>query len=182
MVMKGGKRYTFEDVDALPDGVRAELIDGEMFIMQAPGMPHQDILGELFLAIQLYLKKNRRQCRAYMGIGAFIKRDIYNYLIPDISVVCDRDRLEEKGCQGTPDWVIEIVSPSTRKRDYERKLALYRETGAREYWIVDRKRNTVLVYRFEHGGEVERYTLSDRVKVGIYDDLYIDFSELELVD
>jgi len=180
VVMKGGKRYTFEDVELLPDDERAELIDGEMFIMQAPGMSHQDILGELFMVIQLYLKKNNRRCKAYMGLGAFVKRDKYNYLIPDISVVCDRDRLEEKGCQGSPDWVIEIVSPSTRKRDYERKLALYRETGTREYWIVDRKRDAVFVYRFEQDGEVEQYSFSDRIKVGIYDDLYIDFSELEL--
>ena len=173
VVMKGGKRYTFEDVELLPDDERAELIDGEMFIMQAPGMSHQDILGELFMVIQLYLKKNNRRCKAYMGLGAFVKRDKYNYLIPDISVVCDRDRLEEKGCQGSPDWVIEIVSPSTRKRDYERKLALYRETGTREYWIVDRKRDAVFVYRFEQDGEVEQYSFSDRIKVGIYDDLYI---------
>ncbi len=76
--------------------------------------------------------------------------------------------------------MIEIVSPSTRKRDYEQKLALYRETGTREYWIVDRKKDAVFVYRFEQGGEVEQYLLSDCVKVGIYDDLYIDFSELEL--
>lgn len=180
VVMEGGKRCTFEDVDALPGDVRAELVDGEMFIMQAPGESHQDILGELFWLIKLYLKKNNRQCKAYMGLGAFIKRDKYNYLIPDISVVCDRDRLEEKGCQGSPDWVIEIVSPSTRKQDYEQKLALYRETGVREYWIVDRERDAVNVYRFEPGGEAERYSFSDRVRVGIYDDLYIDFSELEL--
>lgn len=180
VVMKGGKRFTFEDVDALPDEVRAELIDGEMFIMQSPGESHQDVLGELFWLIKSYLKRNNRQCRVYMALGAFIKKDKYNYLIPDISVVCDRDRLEEKGCQGSPDWVIEIVSPSTRKRDYERKLALYRETGTREYWIVDRKLDAVFVYRFEQGGEVERYSFSDRIRVGIYDDLYIDFSELEL--
>lgn len=180
VVMEGGKRCTFEDVDALPGDVRAELVDGEMFIMQAPGESHQDILGELFWLIKLYLKKNNRQCKAYMGLGAFIKRDKYNYLIPDISVVCDRDRLEEKGCQGSPDWFIEIVSPSTRKQDYEQKLALYRETGVREYWIVDRERDAVSVYRFEPGGEAERYSFSDRVRVGIYDELYIDFSELEL--
>ncbi len=179
-MIKGGKCYTFDDVDALPDDVRAELIDGEMFIMQSPGEPHQDILGELFWVIKSYLKKGNRRCKAYMGLGAFVKRDKYNYLIPDISVICDRDRLEEKGCQGSPDWVIEIVSPSTRKRDYEQKLALYRETGTREYWIVDRKKDAVSVYRFEQGGEVEQYLLSDCVKVGIYDDLYIDFSELEL--
>lgn len=180
VVMKGGKRYTFADVDALPDEVRAELIDGEMFIMQSPGEPHQDILMELLWVIKSYLKKNRRQCKVYTGLGAFVKRDEYNYLIPDIFVVCDRDRLGEKGCQGSPDWVIEIVSPSTRKRDYERKLALYRETGTREYWIVDRKRDAVFVHRFEQGGEAEQYSLADRIKVGIYDDLYIDFSELEL--
>lgn len=179
-VIKGGKRYTFADVDALPDEMRAELIDGEMFIMQSLGEPHQDILGELFWIIKSYLKRNNRRCKAYMGLGAFIKRDEYNYLIPDISVVCDRDRLSPKGCQGAPDWVIEIVSPSTRKRDYERKLPLYRETGTREYWIVDRKRDAVFVHRFERGGEAEQYNFSDCIKVGIYDDLYIDFSELEL--
>lgn len=180
VVMKGGKRYTFADVEAFPGEERVELIDGEMFIMQSPAESHQDILGELFWVIKSYLRKNNRQCKVYMALGAFIKRDEYNYLVPDISVVCDRDRLEEKGCQGSPDWVIEIVSPSTRKRDYGRKLALYRETGTREYWIVDRKRDAVCVYRFEQGGEAEKYSFSDRIKVGIYDDLYIDFSELEL--
>lgn len=180
VVMKGGKRYTFADVEALPGDVRAELIDGEMFIMQSPGTPHQDILGELFWVIKSYLKKSNRRCKAYIALGAFVKRDEYNYLIPDLSMVCDKDRLEEKGCQGSPDWVIEIVSPSTRERDYERKMALYRETGTREYWIVDQKKDAVFVHRFEQGGEVEQYSLSDRIKVGIYDDLYIDFSELEL--
>lgn len=180
VVVKGGKGYTFEDVEALPEGVRAELIDGELFIMEAAGVSHQDILGELFMAVKLYLRNNGRRCKVFMGLGTFIKKDKYNYLIPDLSVVCDRDRLDAKGCQGAPDWVIEIVSPSTRKRDYGRKLALYRETGVREYWIVDMKQDAVFAHRFAQGVEAERYSLSDCVKVGIYDDFYIDFSKLEL--
>ena len=137
-MLKGGKGYTIADIEALPEGERAELIDGELFRMYAPMRQHQDILGEMFVNIKLHIRQNKGKCKIYAApFAVYIKRDNRNYVEPDISVVCDRDKLDEKGCQSAPDWIIEIVSPSSKTMDYERKVILYREAGVREYWIVD---------------------------------------------
>ncbi len=99
---------------------------------------------------------------------------------PDISVVCDREKLDEKGCQGAPDWTIEIISPSSVKMDCERKVKLYREAGVREYWIVDPKTETVTVYNFEHDKEPVRYSFSDRIQAGTFEDFYLYLSEMDI--
>lgn len=101
------------------------------------------------------------------------------YVEPDISVICDPNKLNDKGCIGSPDWIIEIVSPASKRMDYYTKLFKYRTAGVREYWIVDPSKNQVVVYNFEHG-DMEQYTLQDSVKVGIYEDLSIDFSQINL--
>lgn len=106
--------------------------------------------------------------------GVCIKDDIHNYVEPDISLICNDDILRRNSCYGPPDLVIEIVSPSNRKMDYVRKLALYRTSGVREYWIVDPRHETVTVYDLEHGKEPVLYPFSERIKVGGYDDLYLD--------
>lgn len=93
---------------------------------------------------------------------------------PDITLICDEGKLDSKGCNGAPDFVVEVVSPSNRKMDYVHKLALYREAGVREYWIVDPKHERVTVYDFEHGKEPELHPFSERIKVGGYDDLYLN--------
>ena len=98
---------------------------------------------------------------------------------PDIAVICDPDKLDDKGCKGAPDWIIEIVSPGSRQMDYYTKLFKYRTAGVREYWIVDPTKNFILVYDFENN-ESEQYTLQDSVKVGIYDDLAIDFGRMDI--
>lgn len=98
---------------------------------------------------------------------------------PDISVICDSNKLDDSGCKGAPDWVIEIVSPASKQMDYYTKLFKYRTAGIREYWIVDPSKNLVVVYNFELG-ETEQYTLQDSIKVGIYDELVIDFGSIEL--
>ena len=110
--------------------------------------------------------------------GVYIKKDIHNYVMPDISLICDEEKLERKGCQGAPDLVIEIVSPSSRKMDYIRKLALYQEAGVREYWIVDPKSEQVTIYGLEHGDMPVQHSFSERIKVGVYDDLYLDLANL----
>jgi len=98
---------------------------------------------------------------------------------PDISVICDRNKLTERGCTGAPDWIIEIISPGNSSHDYIRKLNLYADAGVREYWIVNPINNTVLVYYLEESKfEVSSYTFQDKIKVNIYDDLWIDFVEI----
>ncbi len=190
MAIKGGKGYTIADIEALPEGERAELIDGEMFRMDTPMTVHQRILIELAVEITLYIRKKRGNCRVLPApYGVYIKKDNRNFVEPDISVICDREKIDEKGCHGAPDWVIEIVSPSSRKMDYERKTALYREAGVREYWIVDSEEKMVTVYDFEGGGiengdtadkGAVRYPFAERIKVGIYEDFYLHFSEMDI--
>lgn len=181
-MLKGGKGYTIADIEALPEGERAELIDGEMFRMDAPLTVHQDILMQLAFEIGLYIRKKKGKCRVLPSpFGVYIKKDERNYVEPDISVICDRDKLGEKGCHGAPDWMIEITSTSSKKMDYERKVKLYCETGTREYWIVDPKKETVTVYDFEHGTEPVCYAFSERIKAGIFEDLWLNISELDLI-
>ncbi len=180
-MLKGGKGYTIADIEALPEGERAELIDGELFRMDAPTWTHQDILTQMMIEISLYIRKKKGKCRVLPApFAVYIKKDNRNYVEPDISVICDEKKKSEKGCQGAPDWMIEIVSPSSKKMDYERKVTLYREAGAREYWIVDPETEMVTLYEFEQNSAPERYSFSERIKVGIFVDLWLCLAEMDI--
>lgn len=102
-----------------------------------------------------------------------------NYVESDISVICDKNKLTDEGCKGAPDWIIEIVSSSSRSMDYNKKLFKYRTAGLREYWIVDPMNIRITVYNFECD-TFEEYTFKDKVRAGIYEDFEIDFCELSL--
>ncbi len=181
MTIRGGKGYTIADIEALPEGERAELIDGELFRMDAPMTIHQKILMELAFEIKLYIKRNAGKCEIFPSpFAVYIRKDKLNYVEPDISVICDKDKLDEKGCQGAPDWIIEIVSPSSLKMDCEWKVKLYREAGVREYWTVDAERETVMVYEFERGKEAVQYTFTERIKAGIFEGLYLALSRMNI--
>lgn len=172
------KLYNIDDIYALPDGERAELIDGQIYYMAPPNRKHQDIAGELFGTIREYINSKNGSCRAYIApFAVFLNKNDKNYVEPDISVICDKSKLTDKGCSGAPDWIIEIVSPSSRRMDYFTKLFKYRSAGVREYWIVDPEKNRILVYNFE-SEDTGDYTFNDSVKTGIYDDLYINFSDI----
>lgn len=178
MVMKGGKSYTVADIEALPEGQRAELIDGELFMMASPTLTHQELLVALTVEISLYIRGKEGNCRVLPApFGVYIKNDDRHFVEPDISVICDEKKLDEKGCHGAPDWVIEIVSPTSGQMDYVRKFTLYQSAGVREYWIVDPQRETVTVYDLEHGREAEEHSFSEQIKAGIYEDLYLSLAE-----
>jgi Uma2 family endonuclease len=171
--------YTVDDIYALPEGEHAELIDGQIYFMASPNGRHQSVLGELYLRIASYIKSKGGNCKVYLApFAVFINKDNRNYVEPDISVICDPDKLNDKGCDGAPDWIIEIVSPSNKNMDYLVKLLKYQSSGVREYWIVDTESERISVYNFEHD-EMEVYRLDDKVKAGIYEDLEIDFSTIE---
>ena len=107
--------------------------------------------------------------------------DRKNIVEPDISIICNPDKLNDRGCAGAPDWIIEIISPGNPEHDYIRKLNLYKDAGVREYWIVDPRDEKILVYFFDQlDFRVETYTFQDKIKVNIYDDFWIDFRELNL--
>lgn len=178
MPLPKNNSYTTDYIYSLPEGQRAELIDGVVYDMAPPSRIHQITLNYINIQIYNYIEKNNGTCEVNIApFAVFLNEDNKNYVEPDISVICDPNKLTDKGCIGAPDWIIEIVSPSSRRMDYMIKLFKYRTAGIREYWIVDPMRNRVTVYNFETEDNAE-YTLSDRVKVGIYEDLEIDFSNL----
>ncbi len=110
--------------------------------------------------------------------AVFLNKDNKNYVEPDISVICDKKKMDDWGCNGAPDWIIEIISPSTQQMDYGIKLFKYRTAGVREYWIVNPTTQTVNVYDFEHEKGTCQYSFQDPVPSCIYHELVIQFSEL----
>ncbi len=173
--------YTIEDIYALPDGQRAELIDGVLYMMAAPGIKHQRLVMELSFRIREYIGKKKGECEIFPSpFAVFLNADEETYVEPDISVICDKEKLTDKGCNGAPDWVIEIVSPGSKYMDYSRKLFKYNAARVREYWIADYEKNRVMVYNFEHGA-IGDYTFSDKVPAGIYEDFEIDFSGISII-
>ena len=179
------KDYTIEDIYALPDGKQEELIDGRIYSEAPPSRTHQQIVAELTTIIREHIKKNGGECEAIPSPFAVfldsLKDKKQNYVEPDISVICDKRKLDDKGCHGAPDWVIEVVSPSSRKRDYGRKQTLYLDNAVKEYWVVDAARLTVTLYSLRDDWIPSIYGFSDKVKVGIYEDLEIDFAEVKKV-
>lgn len=178
MALAKENSHTIEDIYNLPEGQRAELIDGEIYMMSPPNRIHQEIAGELFGIIREYIKKHNGQCKPYIApFAVFLNEDDLTYVEPDISVICDQNKLNDKGCVGAPDWIIEIVSPGSQRMDYMIKLFKYKSAGVREYWIVDQKKNRIIVYDFEKD-DMKEYTFSDTVETGIYNGFEIDFSKI----
>lgn len=175
--------YTEEDYYSLPENVRAELIDGRIYDMAAPSRMHQEILSFLHLEIGSYIRSKNGSCKVYpapFAVKLFEDSD-KTVVEPDISVICDLNKLTERGCTGAPDWIIEIVSPSTSSHDYVRKLNLYMNAGVKEYWIVNPMDRSVYVYFLQEDKfKTAAYTLNDSIKVNIYDDLWIHLKELGL--
>ena len=172
--------YTIDDIYNLPDGQRAELIDGELYMLSTPNRIHQRLVKEFTYLIEDYIRSKNGDCEVYPApFAVFLNANNEIYLEPDISVICDKNKLTNEGCNGAPDWIIEVVSPSSRPMDYNKKLFKYRTAGVREYWIVDYERNLITVYDFEHD-EMADYTFSEKVKAGIYEDFEIDFSGITI--
>ena len=175
------KFYTIDDIYSLQEGSRAELIDGQIYYMAAPSRIHQEILSFLHLEIGNYLRSKKGPCKVYPAPFAvkLFEDDNKTIVEPDISVICDPKKLTDRGCTGAPDWIIEIVSPSTASHDYIRKLKLYADAGVKEYWIVDPDKKSVYVYHLEEDKfEVTTFTFQDKIKANIYEDLWIAFTEL----
>lgn len=180
-------QYTYADVLAWDDGERAELIDGEVFSMApAPSRGHQKISGELFAQLHAYLKGKR--CEVYAApfdVRLFEKdgdspEDVDTVVQPDIAVVCDLSKLDDHGCKGAPDMVVEILSTSTRRHDRLTKFNLYQRAGIREYWIVDPTDKSVQVFTLEDGHYTAKDfgAAGDTVRVNVLEDCMIDLSEV----
>ncbi len=161
--------YTIEDIYALPNGKRAELIDGKIYYMAPPNTRHQRLVHLFDREIGNYIQSKKGECEVFPApFAVFLNKDDINYVEPDISVICDKSKLDEKGCHGAPDWIIEIVSPGNKPMDYFTKLFKYRAADVREYWIVDPTKEMIIVYRFEKE-TMDDYSFGMDVPVGIYE-------------
>lgn len=170
--------YTIEDIYALPEGERAELIDGQIFYLATPSTRHQRIVSKLNQKIANYIDVHGGDCEVFPSpFAVFLNNDDINYVEPDISVICDQSKLTDKGCNGAPDWIIEIVSPSSKRMDYLIKLFKYRNASVKEYWIVDSEKDRITVYNFVHD-TIEEYAFGDDVPAGIYEDFSIKVSDM----
>lgn len=179
MPLPKSNTYTIDDIYALPEGQRAELIDGQIYDMAPPSPMHQELVMELSATLRDYIKKNGGPCKVYPApFAVFLNEDDRNYVEPDISVICNPSKVDNRGYQGAPDFIIEIVSPSSQRMDYLTKLFKYRTAGVREYWIVNPLQRTVQVYSFEGTEDSTQYSFDDEITVTIYGDLKICVANL----
>lgn len=181
MALPQEREYTLEDIYNLPEGVRAELIDGQIFYQAAPGFIHQKILSYLNSTIYNYIKSKDGKCIVLPApFAVFLNDNDTKYIEPDISVICDPCKITEDGCKGSPDFIIEIVSKASKRLDYYIKLFKYRSADIKEYWIVDPLDKQITVHFFEDTDSPKTYLFTDKIKVNIYNDLVIDFNELDI--
>ena len=175
--------YTINDIYNLPDGQRAELIDGRVYYMAPATRNHQRIVGELFATIREHIRRNNAKGEVDIApFGVFVDADDKSYVEPDICIICDENKLDDKGCNGAPDWVIEITSASNSRYDYITKMIMYQKSGVREYWIIDPAEEKITVLNFENPFGTGEYSFVDGVVSGIFENLVIrikDFMEDE---
>lgn len=179
-------RYTFADCLSWEENERIEIINGEAVMMAPPSRTHQEISGALFA--QLYNFLDGKKCRVYaapFAVRLFEREgeapeDVDTMVEPDLSVVCDSNKLDKHGCKGAPDLVIEILSPSTRRHDRLIKLGLYQRAGVREYWIVDPENKAVQVFLQDDGSLKihEDYGREDVAKVNVLSGCFVELSRV----
>lgn len=190
MLVNHNKIYTYKDYLTYNEGERIEIIDGQIYNMSpAPSRVHQEIISALVIEIGNYIKSNNGPCKVYPApFDVILKNDeedlisSTNVVQPDISVICDRSKLTDKGCTGSPDMIVEVISPYNPSNDYVRKLNLYEQFKVKEYWIVNPMKKNVLVYTLTDIGydAPNSYAFSEKIKVNIYNNLEIDFNSIDL--
>ena len=175
------KTYTVSDMLSLPETFRAELIDGQVYTMEAPTVRHQEILVELLFQLRLHIRSHKEGCKVFPApIDVRLDRDDATLVEPDIIVVCHPESLTEKYCDGAPDLVIEILSPSTRSKDMYLKCGKYRAAGVKEFWIIDPDNQSVWIYDFANENYPQYYSFEDHIPVGISEGkCEIDFPEIK---
>ena len=151
--------YTTDYIYSLPEGQRAELIDGQIYDMAPPSRIHQKLVMEMSGSIREYIRDNGGGCEVYPApFAVFLNADDKNYVEPDISVICDSSKLDDRGCNGAPDTS--------------------RPAGVREYWIINPMKNSVMVYDLEHNTKTNQYNFDDLISASIYKDLNIRIADL----
>ena len=183
------KRYTYADYLTWLDDKRRELINGFIHLMSAPMRNHARISGKLYSRIDMFADRRKGGCHVYhapFDVRLPVNKEtennkIYNVVQPDICVICDLSKLDDKGCIGAPDLIVEVLSPSTLKYDWNYKFNLYEAAGVREYWIVDPKAKVVNAFLLQPDGKYDLgtvYECNQKAPVHIFEGLEIDLNEL----
>lgn len=178
--------YTYYDYLQWNEDEAVELIDGTVYAQAQPSPLHEEIIVELVRQIANYLEAKR--CKVYssrLDVKLFAnsedsERNINTVVVPDLSIVCDSSKIDQRGCNGAPDMITEVLSPSTAKRDRYEKLKLYQRAGVKEYWIVDPVEQSVQVYVLEnkHYNIVGYYTKEEIVKVNVLDGCFVELAKV----
>lgn len=170
---------TLKQYEEFPEDKRIEVFDGIIYDMAAPSQIHQEILTEILITLKNYIKSKNGKCSVFPApFDVKLSDNPLTIIQPDLMIVCDKDKLDGKRCNGAPDFIIEITSPSNASDDYIKKLYYYKNYGVREYWIVDPKAKRIMVNYFEDDVFSIQYSFNSSIKVNIYDDLYIDFLDI----
>lgn len=183
---KEDRIYTYADYLSWSEDIRVEIIGGAPYLQAAPSRIHQEILSELHRQIANFLVE--KECKVYPApfhVVLDLEHEIeygeesQNVFEPDITVVCDKTKLDDRGCKGSPDMVIEIISPSTARRDKIEKFNKYEQAGVKEFWIIEPQEKIVSVFTIQQNqryGRPDLYSDEDQVKVSIFDGLTINLN------
>ncbi|MBO4410950.1 MAG: Uma2 family endonuclease [Lachnospiraceae bacterium] len=176
---KGPGDFTIDDYYALPEDQRVELIDGVFYDMAAPTVEHQLLTGSIHAQFLAFIRRKKGKCIPLVSpVDVKLDADNKTMVQPDVVVVCDKERITDRVVLGGPDFVLEVVSPSSVLKDYVKKAAKYEAAGVREYWIVDPISRRVITYDFTEGSLPGVHPLSGKVGVALFhDELQIDFDE-----
>lgn len=178
------RKYAYADYLSWPEDERVEIIDGDPYLLAAPSRIHQKVLSELHRQIANFLVG--KEYEVYPAPFHVVldleennsnEEDIQNVFEPDITIVCDTSKLDDAGCKGTPDMIVEVISPSTARHDKIVKFNKYEQAGVKEYWIIEPQEKIVSVFTLQENrryGRPSLYTNEDRVQVTIFDELIID--------
>lgn len=184
---KSSGEYEVSDYENLPEDIRVELIDGYFYEMEAPTKKHQVILQEILIQLTSQIRKNKGDCKVYMA-PSDVQLDESNKTIvqPDLFILCNKDMIKNsRRTVGAPEFIIEVLSESTRKKDMTLKLNKYEACGVKEYWIIDPNKEYIIKYFFENMSLTNIYTFNDIVPLELYEGkISVDFSEIksEIID
>lgn len=183
--------YTIADYKSLPDETMpyVEMINGVFIYARSSPTPwHQLVLQEIMWTMDSYIKKNQGTCFVFVAPvdvyiqetkGQSLSEKGNTFLKPDGFIVCNRENIRDTGVMGAPDFIVEVLSKSTRRNDLKKKKRVYQESGVREYWMVDMEHEKIIVYCFEDKSEPVIYGFDDEIPVGIYNrDLKIHFQRI----
>ena len=189
LVLDTNKRYSYADYLMWIDNIRRELIEGVIKFLPAPRDIHVEVCYNISWNLGTILKKNKGKCKVrpapfdvrFPKNGETANDKIHTVVQPDISVICDLSKLDEDGCLGAPDMIVEVLSPSTAKRDWNEKFFLYEAHGVKEYWIVHPKEKAVNVFLLQDDGKYDAGALYERkgvIPVHIFNGYPIDIDDI----